>query len=61
MKERYREPSHSITVTAYSRGPAVIARVDVDGDTMIAPIRTNGPRDRMRGARKDSGGKQRAK
>jgi len=61
MKERHREPSHSMTVTAHSRGPAVTARVDADGDTVMAPTRTNGPRDRMRGARKDSGGKQRAK
>ena len=57
LKERYREPGHSMTVTAHSRGPAVTARVDADGDTIIAPIRTNGPRDRIRGARKDSSGK----
>jgi hypothetical protein len=39
----------------------MVARVDADGDTVMAPTNTNGDRNRNRGDRKNSNGKQRAK
>jgi hypothetical protein len=61
LRERSKDSGLSMTVTAYSRGPAIVARVDTDRDTVIAPINTNGDCNRNYGNRKNSNGKQRAK
>jgi hypothetical protein len=57
LRERSKDSGLSITVTAYSRGPAIVAQVDADRDTVIAPINTNGDRNRNRGDRKNFNGK----
>jgi hypothetical protein len=61
LRERSKDSGLSMTVTAHSRGPAMVARVDADGDTVMAPTNTNGDRNRNRGDRKNANGKQRAK
>ena len=50
-----------MTVTAQSRGPSTVAKIDTDRDTVMAPTNTSGDRGRNRGSRKNSGGRQRAK
>jgi len=50
-----------MTVTAQSRGPSTVAKIDTDGDTVMAPTNTSRDRGRNRGSRKNSGGRQRAK
>lgn len=60
-KEKNKDTRPVMTVSAHSRGPAVVARMDADGDTIMAPTQALGDRRRLRGDRKPSSGKQRAK
>lgn len=60
-KEKSKDSRPIMTVSAHSRGPAVVARMDADGDTIMAPTRTFGDRRKPRGDRKSTTGKQRAK
>jgi hypothetical protein len=60
-KEKNKDTRPIMTVSAHSRGPAVVARMDADGDTIMAPTQALGDRRRLHGDRKPSSGKQRAK
>jgi hypothetical protein len=61
LRERSKDSGLSITVTTYSQGPAIVARVDADRDTVIAPTNTNRDYNRNCSDRKNFNGKQRAK
>jgi hypothetical protein len=61
LRERSKDSRLSIIVTAYSRGPAIVARVDADRDTVMALTNTNRDCNRNCGDRKNFNRKQRAK
>ena len=60
-KEKNKDSRPMMTVTAQTRGSPMVARVDADGDTVMAPTNTTDHRRRIRGDRKPSGEKRRAK
>jgi hypothetical protein len=60
-KEKNKESGPSMTVTAHSRGLAMMASIDADGDIVKAPTHSSGGSHNESGDRKNSGGKRRAK
>ena len=60
-KEKSKDTRPIMTVSGQSRGPTVVARIDADGDTIMAPTQAFGDRQRSRGDRKPSAGRRRAK
>lgn len=59
-REKNRDSGPSFTVTAQTRGPPMRAKVDADGDIVMAPTQTSGDRGKKRGNLKVPGGKRRA-
>jgi hypothetical protein len=64
-KEKARDSAPNVTVTAHPYGQPITTHVDADGDTMMAPIPTNGGRRKGPGNRRDrpgtTNGRQRAR
>ena len=61
FKEKSKEHGPILTVSAHAYGNATVTKVDADGDTVMAPTQSRGPRDRSNGDRKATGKKQKAK
>lgn len=61
LKEKNKDSRLTMAASAHPRRPAMAARVDADGDTIMAPTQAYGDRKKPRGERKPSTGKQRAK
>ena len=60
-KEKNKESASHTTVTTKSQGPPTMTTVDADGDTIMAPARISGDRNKGQGERKGNNGRQRAK
>jgi hypothetical protein len=64
-REKGKDTAPNVTVTAHSHGQPITTHVDADGDTVMAPMPTNGGRKRGPGGRFDkagaTSGRQRAK
>ena len=60
-REQHKESGTSVTVSAQTRGLPVRAKIDADGDTVMAPTQTHGAPNRTRGNPRPKDGKKRAK